>query len=229
MLGSSWYRCSSTSERRTRRSERAWLGRGSVERGSSVAENQGNRGTLCAPGGERPRTHHSVRRRPMAPPDRRARATRSGSRCGCRPCHRVQGPRCGRRPSAAPGSTAAWSGAPSSPGQLTGVEGISDTQCGFKLFRRGGRHVLFPHAHGRFQLRRRSSAEARLCDFAIAEVPSTGPPAGLARESVTDSAAWRGNLVRIGCRQCADQYALPTSPLGRSGRTAHVGFRVLRA
>ena len=111
--------------------------------------------------------------------------------------------------------------------RLTGVEGISDTQCGFKLFRGAVAHVLFSRMRTvGFSFDVEVLLMARLCDFAIAEVPVNWAHQPDSRVNlVTDSARMAWDLVRIGCRQLRGQYAAPhVAPWAVPDEPAHVGF-----
>jgi dolichyl-phosphate beta-glucosyltransferase len=110
---------------------------------------------------------------------------------------------------------------------LTGVDGISDTQCGFKLFRGPVAHVLFSRMRtAGFSFDVEVLIMARLCDFDVAEVPVnwTHQP-GSRVNLVTDSARMAWDLVRIGCRQLCGEYAAPhLAPWAVPDERAHVGF-----
>jgi dolichyl-phosphate beta-glucosyltransferase len=95
--------------------------------------------------------------------------------------------------------------------RLTGVRGISDTQCGFKLFRGAVAHVLFSRMRtSGFSFDVEVLMMARLCGHRIAEVPVnwTHQP-GSRVNLVTDSVRMAGDLVRIRLRRLKGQYAAP--------------------
>ncbi len=110
---------------------------------------------------------------------------------------------------------------------LTGVDGISDTQCGFKLFRGPVAHVLFSRMRtAGFSFDVEVLMMARLCEFAITEVPVnwTHQP-GSRVNLVTDSARMAWDLVRISCRQLRGEYAAPhLAPWAAQDEPAPVGF-----
>ena len=95
--------------------------------------------------------------------------------------------------------------------RLTGVSGISDTQCGFKLFRGNVAHVLFSRMRtSGFSFDVEVLMMARLCGHGIEEVPVnwTHQP-GSRVNLVTDSARMAADLVRIRFRRLKGQYAVP--------------------
>jgi len=95
--------------------------------------------------------------------------------------------------------------------RLTGVRGISDTQCGFKLFRGAVAHVLFSRMRtSGFSFDVEVLMMARLCGHRIAEVPVnwTHQP-GSRVNLVTDSVRMAADLVRIRLRRLKGQYAAP--------------------
>ena len=112
--------------------------------------------------------------------------------------------------------------------RLTGVSGISDTQCGFKLFRGTVAHVLFSRMRtSGFSFDVEVLMMARLCGHRIAEVPVnwTHQP-GSRVNLVTDSARMAADLVRIRFGRLKGQYAAPhltpwiPADAGRSVRLA---------
>jgi dolichyl-phosphate beta-glucosyltransferase len=95
--------------------------------------------------------------------------------------------------------------------RLSGVDGIADTQCGFKLFRGPVAHALFSRMRtSGFSFDVEVLLMARLCGFDIAEVPVnwTHQP-GSRVNLVTDPMRMAGDLVRIRLRTLKGQYALP--------------------
>jgi len=95
--------------------------------------------------------------------------------------------------------------------RLTGVAGIADTQCGFKLFRGPVAHVLFSRMRTTgFSFDVEVLMMARLCGFQIAEVPVnwTHQP-GSRVNLVTDSARMAGDLLRIRLPRLKGHYAAP--------------------
>ena len=95
--------------------------------------------------------------------------------------------------------------------RLTGVDGISDTQCGFKLFRGAVAHHLFSRMRTTgFSFDVEVLMMARLCGFRIAEVPvNWAHQPGSRVNLVTDSARMAGDLVRIRLRRIKGRYAAP--------------------
>jgi dolichyl-phosphate beta-glucosyltransferase len=95
--------------------------------------------------------------------------------------------------------------------RLTGVAGIADTQCGFKLFRGPVAHALFSRMRTTgFSFDVEVLMMARLCGFRIAEVPVnwTHQP-GSRVNLVTDSTRMASDLFRIRLRRLKGQYAAP--------------------
>ena len=95
--------------------------------------------------------------------------------------------------------------------RLTGVSGIADTQCGFKLFRGNVAHVLFSRMRTTgFSFDVEVLMMARLCGHHIAEVPVnwTHQP-GSRVNLLTDSARMAVDLVRIRFRRLQGRYAAP--------------------
>ncbi len=95
--------------------------------------------------------------------------------------------------------------------RLTGVTGIADTQCGFKLFRGAVAHVLFSRMRTTgFSFDVEVLMMARLCGHRITEVPVnwTHQP-GSRVNLVIDSVRMAGDLVRIRLRRLKGEYAAP--------------------
>ena len=95
--------------------------------------------------------------------------------------------------------------------RFTGVDGIADTQCGFKLFRGAVAHALFSRMRtAGFSFDVEVLMMARLCGFRIAEVPvNWAHQPGSRVNLVTDSARMAGDLLRIRLRRLQGQYAAP--------------------
>jgi dolichyl-phosphate beta-glucosyltransferase len=95
--------------------------------------------------------------------------------------------------------------------RFTGVVGIADTQCGFKLFRGPVAHALFSRMRTTgFSFDVEVLMMARLFGYRIAEVPVnwTHQP-GSRVNLVTDSARMAGDLFRIRLRRLKGHYAAP--------------------
>jgi len=111
--------------------------------------------------------------------------------------------------------------------RLAGVDRISDTQCGFKLFPGPVAHVLFSRMRtAGFSFDVEVLMMARLRKLDIAEVPVnwTHQP-GSRVNLVTDSARMAWDLVRISCRQLRGRYAAPhLAPWAVPEEPRHVGF-----
>jgi dolichyl-phosphate beta-glucosyltransferase len=95
--------------------------------------------------------------------------------------------------------------------RFTGVDGIADTQCGFKLFRGAVAHALFSRMRTTgFSFDVEVLMMARLCGFRIAEVPvNWAHQPGSRVNLVTDSARMAGDLLRIRLWRLQGQYAAP--------------------
>jgi dolichyl-phosphate beta-glucosyltransferase len=95
--------------------------------------------------------------------------------------------------------------------RFTGVVGIADTQCGFKVFRGPVAHALFSRMRTTgFSFDVEALMMARLFGYRIAEVPVnwTHQP-GSRVNLVTDSARMAGDLFRIRLRRLEGHYAAP--------------------
>lgn len=95
--------------------------------------------------------------------------------------------------------------------QLTGVRGISDTQCGFKLFRGAVAHVLFSRMRtAGFSFDVEVLMMGRLCGYSIAEVPVNWMhQPGSRVDLMADSVSMAADLVRIRLRRFNGQYTTP--------------------
>jgi dolichyl-phosphate beta-glucosyltransferase len=95
--------------------------------------------------------------------------------------------------------------------RLCGVGDITDTQCGFKLFRGGVGHALFSRMRtAGFSFDVEVLLMARLCDFRIAEIPVNWVHQPGSRVNlVTDSARMAWDLVRIRIRHLRGEYKAP--------------------
>ena len=95
--------------------------------------------------------------------------------------------------------------------RLTGVSGISDTQCGFKLFRGAVAHVLFSRMRTTgFSFDVEVLMMARLCGYRIAEIPVNWMHQPGSRVNlVADSVRMAADLVRIRLRRFNGRYTTP--------------------
>lgn len=111
--------------------------------------------------------------------------------------------------------------------RFTGVAGIADTQCGFKLFRGAVAHALFSRMRtAGFSFDVEVLMTARLCGYRIAEVPVNWVHQPGSRVNlVTDSARMAGDLLRIRLRRLQGQYATPhLQPLVPAESVRPAGF-----
>lgn len=95
--------------------------------------------------------------------------------------------------------------------RLCGVSDITDTQCGFKLFRGNAAHVLFSRMRtAGFSFDVEVLLMARLCGFGIAEVPVNWEHQPGSRVNLlTDSARMAWDLMRIRLRHLRGDYRTP--------------------